>query len=205
MTDVRTHWDEVWQDRDPSDTSWFQPRPETSHRLVTQVRPEADAAIVDVGGGASRLVDLLLDDGWPTITVVDIAAAALASARDRLGPRAGRVRWETADVTTYDHGGQVDVWHDRAVFHFLTEDRDRAAYVATCATTVRPGGHAVLATFAPDGPEQCSGLPVRRYGPEDLAGVFEPAFTPVRFDREVHLTPWETEQAFTYAVLRRRD
>lgn len=204
MHETRAHWNEVWEGRDPTDTSWFEADPATSHRLVSDVRPQHDAQIIDVGGGASRLVDRLLDDGWSSITVLDIAPASLAAARARLGDRAGDVRWETGDVLAYDHGGHVDVWHDRAVLHFLTDDDARSAYAKRCAATVRAAGHAVIATFAPDGPQQCSGLPVRRSAADDLAALFEPSFTLVHDQRVVHHTPWDTEQAFTFVTLRRR-
>jgi trans-aconitate methyltransferase len=204
MATRQQHWDEVWRDRAPDDVSWFQAEPSRAARLVEEVCPERDAPVLDVGGGASRLVDLLLDRGYTDLTVLDLAADALAHARQRLADRAGAVRWITADVTTHRVDRPVAVWHDRAVFHFLTDEPDRRAYVDRLATTVRPGGHAIIATFAADGPEQCSGLPVRRHDPDDLAGAVGDAFTPVRFEREMHMTPWDTGQAFTIGVFTRR-
>lgn len=201
-TDTQAHWDEVWHDRDPTDVSWFQPDVARSLRLVTEVCPDRDAPVIDVGGGASLLVDALLDAGYSDVTVLDIAAAALHHAQERLGDRADAVRWVVADATRHDHDHGVAVWHDRAVFHFLTGDADRARYVERLTAAVRPGGHAVIATFAADGPEQCSGLTVRRHDPDELASAVGAAFTPIRFEREVHRTPWGTEQAFTIGVFR---
>lgn len=205
MSTVQGHWDGVWQDRDPDDVSWFQARPALSFDLVDEFARTTDAPIVDVGGGASRLVDLLLDAGYEDVTVVDVADAALAHARQRLGARARDVRWVTADVRDLELGHPVAVWHDRAVFHFLTDEADRRRYVERLEAAVRPGGHAVIATFAADGPEQCSGLPVRRHDPDDLTAAIGDAFEPVRFEREVHVTPWDSDQAFTIGVFRRRD
>lgn len=205
MTDMQAHWDEVWQDRDPAEVSWFQAEPATSLRLLQEVCPDRSEPVVDIGGGASRLVDRLLEGGWSDVTVVDIAEDALSAARARLGDRAQQVRWVTADVTRRVLDRPVTVWHDRAVFHFLTDDADRAAYVERCAAAVRRGGHVVVATFAADGPETCSGLPVRRHGPAELAAAFGDRFTPLHVEREVHRTPSGSDQAFTVAVLRRGD
>ena len=202
-SDARTHWDEVWTDRDPTGVSWFQPEPARSRRLVTTHCPDRDAPVVDVGGGASRLVDALLDEGYRDVTVVDVAAAALDHARRRLGARADRVTWVVADATAWEPDRPVALWHDRAVFHFLTDPGDRRRYVAHLTAGLRPGGHAVVATFAADGPEQCSGLPVRRHDPQDLTDALRPALVPVAFEREVHRTPWDSEQAFTIGVFRR--
>ena len=201
--DVQAHWDEVWRNRDPTDVSWFQPDPARSRRLVTTHCPDRAAPVLDVGGGAAVLVDTLLDEGYRDVTVLDVAGSALEHARQRLGPRADAVTWVVADVTTVEPRRPVALWHDRAVFHFLTEEADRQRYVDRLTAGVRPGGHAIIATFAADGPERCSGLPVRRHAPEDLARAVAPALVPVTVEREVHTTPWDTEQAFTVGVFRR--
>lgn len=159
--------------------------------------------VVDIGGGASRLVDFLLDDGYTNVTVVDVSAAALDLARARLGDRAESVKWCVADAREVHLPGEVDVWHDRAVFHFLTEDADRASYLASVRRTLRIGGHVVIATFGLGGPERCSGLPVERYDADKLSRVFGPEFALVRQLVKQHLTPAGTTQEFTYAVLRR--
>lgn len=198
----QAHWETIWTDRTPEEVSWFQQEPATSLRLLRQVT-DPSSAVVDVGGGASRLVDGLLDAGYSDLTVVDIAAPALDRARRRLGERAGQVTWVVADATDLDLGRRVDCWHDRAVLHFLTDDADVDRYRQALRGAVRPGGHVVLATFAPDGPETCSGLPVRRYGPEALAEVAGPGFEPIDDARELHTTPTGATQQFQYVVLRR--
>jgi ubiquinone/menaquinone biosynthesis C-methylase UbiE len=200
---VSEHWNAVWTTRDAAEVSWFQTRADRSLQLIGALGPAAATAIVDVGGGASPLVDDLLAAGYGDITVVDIAAAALAQARARLGPRADQVTWVAADVRSWVPGRHVDIWHDRAVFHFLTDPADRAAYVATASTTLQPGGYAVVASFALDGPEQCSGLPVRRYDAPALAAEFGAGFELVCSETETHRTPWDAPQQFTYVVLRR--
>jgi 2-polyprenyl-3-methyl-5-hydroxy-6-metoxy-1,4-benzoquinol methylase len=201
--DPARHWEQVWADRDPTEVSWHQPVPSRSLALLQQVAPDRDARIVDVGGGASTLVDHLLDEGYRDVTVVDVAAQALERARERLGARAAQVRWVTADATTLDLGGPVDVWHDRAVLHFLTDDVDRDRYLDRLRAHVPVGGHAVLATFSLDGPETCSGLPVRRHDAAGLAAAAGPDLTLVTSVEETHRTPAGHPQAFVYVVLRR--
>ncbi len=190
------HWDEVWRAKEPEAVSWFEPNPEVSLALIGST----SRRVLDVGGGASRLVDALLDRGMQ-VTVLDLSPHALERARHRLGARADRVTWIVGDVRTVEEVGEIDVWHDRAAFHFLIEPEDRALYRAQLLDAVRPGGEAVIATFAPDGPERCSGLPVQRWAPEALAG--ELGLDLLESRREVHRTPWDTEQPFTYARLRR--
>ena len=163
------HWDRVWSDRDPDDVTWYQAEPNVSLRLI-QSAMTPDGGIIDIGGGASRLVDHLLDHGYEDITVLDIAPAALQAARARLGLRSERVNWIAADATRAEFGRTFDLWHDRAVFHFLTGADDRRRYLATLDAAIPVGGHVVLATFGPDGPECCSGLPVRRYTTRTDAG-----------------------------------
>jgi trans-aconitate methyltransferase len=160
------------------------------------------ARIVDVGGGPSSLVDALVVRGFQ-VTVLDIAEAALAIARDRLGPDADKVDWQVVDITHWRPGAQYDLWHDRAVFHFLTEAGDRAAYLSALNAGVAPGGAVILATFAEDGPERCTGLPVRRYSADALAAELGSGFHLVRHTRETHQTPWGSEQSFTWAAFRR--
>ena len=199
---VQQHWDEVWSGRQPHEVSWYEPDPSVSRRLIEQVtRP--DQAVVDVGGGASCLVDLLLHDGFQDLTVLDVAAAALAQARRRLGARASRVRWEVADVTRWDPGRLFALWHDRAVFHFLVDDEDRRRYLDKLRSSVVEGGHVVLATFGPSGPDQCSGLPVRRQDRDDLVEALGPDFSPVELLDVVHRTPLGADQAFLYGLFRR--
>lgn len=196
------HWDAVWADRDPDLVTWYQADPDRSLALITAVSEPADA-IVEIGGGASRLVDHLLDRGYANVTVVDLAGSALAASRTRLGNRATDVTWIVGDARRLQLDHQVTVWHDRAVFHFLTDPADRAAYVACARDTVRPGGHVVIATFGPQGPETCSGLPTCRYDALGLTTEFAPGFGLVESYLDEHVAPTGIRQQFLFAVLRR--
>lgn len=199
------HWEQVYRARRADETSWFRPHLDESLRLIDglALEPAADA-VIDVGGGRSTLADDLLARGFAEVTVLDLSSSALAESRDRLGDRAAAVTWLHNDVTRAGlPPAHYALWHDRAVFHFLVDAGDRARYVDTAARAVRAGGHAIIAAFAPDGPEKCSGLPVHRYDARSLAAVFAPTFALVVDSREIHPTPFGAEQAFTYVVLRR--
>ena len=203
--DSSTHWQSVYTQKSPDSVSWFQAEPIRSHALITHVAPARDASIVDIGGGASTLVDALLVSGYTAVTVLDLAPAALQHARERLGATAETVTWAAADVLTVDFpAASVDVWHDRAVFHFLTQPEARAQYLAQVRRALRPGGHVVIATFAEDGPTRCSGLEVTRYSPHELHDAFGVDFVLESSAREVHVTPSGATQAFTYCVCRWR-
>jgi len=202
--DRRRHWEAVYGSRPPDAMSWFQREAPLSGRIIGEALPDPGARILDVGGGASTLVDDLLDRGYRRVGVLDISAGALAHSRARLGERARRVRWFVGDVLRTPLGrGTVDLWHDRAVFHFLTEAADRERYVDEVRRVVRPGGLVLVATFAADGPERCSGLPVARYDPEALHAAFDGGFELLSSRREVHHTPAGAPQPFTYCLCRR--
>jgi ubiquinone/menaquinone biosynthesis C-methylase UbiE len=196
---TRDHWEGVHRQGAEREVSWYQERPATSLQLVASTGAGASARIVDVGGGASRLVDELLAAGFERVSVLDIAEAALERARQRLGSRASSVSWIASDVTTWNPDGAFDVWHDRAVFHFLVRAEDRAAYRSTLQRALRSGGQAVIATFASDGPERCSGLPVARYEPESLAAELGPGFRLVESTHEDHRTPSGKVQRFQFS------
>jgi ubiquinone/menaquinone biosynthesis C-methylase UbiE len=199
MGDPKQHWEQVYQTKPADGMSWFQAHATRSLEIIRSIGGSADSRIIDVGGGASTLVDDLLDEGFRHISVLDLSASALAVARKRLGRRSGRVNWMVGDICRVQLPEQAfDIWHDRAVFHFLTSARDRAAYVARVMRSVKPGGHVIVATFAPDGPEQCSGLPVARYDPDQLHGEFGPAFELLEHASEAHQTPWGSLQHFVY-------
>lgn len=198
------HWEAVWAAQDPEAVSWYQRDPAVSLSLILEAVPDHDAAIVDVGGGASMLVDRLLDTGYVDVTVLDLSQVALDHSQARLGERAGSVSWVHADVTIHRFDRVFDLWHDRAVLHFLVDPDDRARYREAASAAVRPGGHLVVATFALDGPERCSGLPVVRHGPDELSDLFAGAFEPVGFVGEVHVTPAGVPQPFQYGHFRRR-
>jgi SAM-dependent methyltransferase len=201
--DRREHWENVYRRNAPSALSWYQPEPAISLELIARVAPDFDAPIIDVGGGASTLVDGLLDTGYRDVTVLDLSDAALTAARVRLGSRASKVKWLEADVLAAPLAPSAyAVWHDRAVFHFLTDPRDRAAYVATAHAAVRPGGHVIVASFALDGPARCSGLDVVRYSPESMHSQFGPEFRLLASVRDEHHTPSGKTQAFVYCLCR---
>lgn len=206
MTDRCRHWEEVYQSRKSEEQSWFQPHPETSLALIELAGCGPSARIIDVGGGTSQLVDALLAKGHRDVSVLDIAPSALEQARQRLGDQADRVRWIEADITSGavpGGRGSFDLWHDRAVFHFLTEPGDRAAYTRALTSSVEAGGHAIIATFAEDGPTRCSGLAVVRYSPESLAAELGDGFELLETRRDLHHTPANREQRFVYCLFRR--
>ena len=196
----REHWNVVYRSKPDHQLSWTQPEPALSLALIQEVCPRG--SVIDIGGGASRLALRLIEKGY-SATVLDISEAALDRARADAGERAGLIRWIAADVTGNPSLGTFDVWHDRAVFHFLTEPAERAAYVELLARTIPAGGHAVIATFSLEGPEKCSGLPVRRYSDVTLAAELGPAFRLLKSIPEIHSTPWGAKQAFQYSVLQR--
>lgn len=200
----KTHWETVYAIRAETQVSWYQDDPKLSLELIDAFAPEQGGRIIDIGGGASVLVDRLLERPFEKVAVLDISETALEKARARLGDRGDRVDWIAADVTTVDSLGSFDLWHDRAVFHFLTDAGDRSAYVDLARRTIPPGGHLILATFAKDGPTQCSNLDVCRYDAEALDAELGDAFERVREARELHQTPSGASQSFIYAVFRRR-
>ncbi len=203
MTRTREHWQEVYRARRSEERSWFQPEPAVSLDLIAQAGADDSARVIDVGGGTSHLVDALLSRGYAHLTVLDISSAALDEAKLRIGAQAAQVQWIEADVTSGVALGEVDVWHDRAVFHFLTDPADRAAYVQALENALVAGGHAIIATFAEDGPSQCSGLPVVRYSPESLRAALGSSLSLVDSRKELHHTPAGREQSFVYCLFRR--
>jgi SAM-dependent methyltransferase len=202
---AREHWESVYGQKAPTEVSWYRPHLGESLRLIEAAGLGRDAAIIDVGGGASTLVDDLLARGHRDVSVLDVSAKALEAAKARLGDRAAAVHWLVADITRADLApAAYDLWHDRAVFHFLLEEDDRARYVAAARRSLRPGGTILVATFGPDGPTRCSGLEVVRYGVDELQAALGDAFEPVTSATEVHATPWGTAQQFVYCLARLR-
>ncbi len=201
--DPKTHWDDVYRTKRPDQVSWFESEATLSLALIQRVAPDRASTIVDVGGGAATLVDGLLNAGYSRITVLDLSAAALGQAQHRLAERAEAVSWRDADVLTAElPANAFDVWHDRAVFHFLVNATDRVRYVSQVRHALRPGAYALVATFAEDGPTRCSGLEVARYSPDALHTEFGADFRLVVSQRQMHLTPWGARQAFTYCLCR---
>ena len=201
--DRQTHWDNVYTTKTEKEVSWFEESPTISLDLIRATRVNLDAPIIDIGGGASRLVDALIDNGFEALTVLDLSKTALARAQARLGMRGAKVRWIVEDVTTWEPSETYQVWHDRAAVHFLTEPKDRAAYAERVAWAVRPGGHVIIGTFAPDGPERCSGLPVVRHDAASLGEILGSAFELMESRRHAHQTPMGATQRFQFSRFRR--
>jgi 2-polyprenyl-3-methyl-5-hydroxy-6-metoxy-1,4-benzoquinol methylase len=201
--DVRTHWENIYTTKAPDQVSWYRPHLETSIALVERSARERSASIIDVGGGESTLVDDLLARGFQNITVLDVSKVAIEATKQRLGNRAERIHWLVADVTQVELEPRTyDVWHDRAVFHFLTLPEQRSAYVRQAALSVRPGGHVIVSTFGPEGPTKCSGLDVVRYDADSLHDEFGARFRLVESSKELHDTPFGTTQQFLYCYCR---
>jgi len=201
---LKKHWEEIYSTKAPDTVSWYQEHADLSVRLIRNTRLGKDAAIIDVGGGASRLVDDLLREGYSDVTVLDLSSAALALAKQRLGKYANAVHWMEGDITRAAFSNhRFDIWHDRAVFHFLTDPVDRQTYVKQVMRAVRPGGHVIVATFAEDGPDDCSGLPVMRYQPDSLHAEFGNEFFLVEHEKEAHRTPSGNVQQFVYCYCRK--
>ena len=195
----KSHWEHVYSTMDPTKVSWYQGAPKESMRMIAATGVAPHAAVIDVGGGTSTLVDNLLDTGFDDITALDVASAALAHSRARLGDAASTVTWIEQDVLHFKPHRPYKLWHDRAVFHFLTDKDQQRHYVEVLEKAVEPGGHVILATFGPDGPERCSGLPVQCYSTDQMADVLGPRFELRAHDLEEHNTPTGSVQQFLYA------
>ncbi|MDC6166564.1 class I SAM-dependent methyltransferase [Paucibacter sp. XJ19-41] len=200
----KDHWEQVYTTKSESSVSWFQEHARQSVQLIGSTGVSKAASLIDVGGGASTLVDDLLAQGYRHLTVLDLSEAALAASRARLGEQASGVSWLAGDITKFELPQHAfDVWHDRAVFHFLTTPEERDAYINAVLHAVKPGGHVIVATFAEDGPEKCSGLPVMRYSADGLHAEFGTPFTLLQQEREEHHTPFGTVQKFIYCLCRK--
>jgi hypothetical protein len=197
------HWKHIYESKSPNEVSWYQAVPRISLALIHSSGVSPTAPIIDVGGGASTLVDCLLAADYRSIAVLDLAAGALDRSRQRLGPAASQVDWVAADILSWQPTTRFQLWHDRAVFHFLTQPEDRQSYLATLKSALLPGASVLLATFALDGPERCSGLPVRRYSPQTLAAELGSEFTLIETATEDHPTPSGAIQRFVYCRFKR--
>ena len=197
--DTKTHWEKVYTTKAPDAVSWYRPHLETSLALIVRAADARTASIIDIGGGESTLVDDLLARGYENITVLDVSQTAIDVTKRRLGLAAELIHWLAADITEAAlEPGAYDVWHDRAVFHFLTASEQRIAYVRNVAHAVRPGGHVIVSTFGPEGPTKCSGLDVVRYDAESLHDQFGVRFRLVESSKELHRTPFGTTQQFLF-------
>lgn len=204
MLDRKEHWEKIYNEKQPDQVSWFQTNPKQSLEFVKLARTTKDGSVIDVGGGASVLVDRLLDEGFKNITVLDISNHGLEYAKTRLGDKASLVKWVVADITQYEPKENYDLWHDRAVFHFLTEQSDRNKYATLVSRVINPGGHLILASFAPDGPDKCSNLTVCRYDAKLVQKELGNDFKLISEENESHMTPWNKEQKFRYFLFERK-
>jgi trans-aconitate methyltransferase len=195
----QAHWQSIYATKAEGQVSWFQDDAQPSLALIEEIASPS-SSVIDVGGGASRLVDALLARGFADLTILDLSSSALAAAKERIGLEAKRVQWIVADITAWEPSRVYDVWHDRATFHFMVAEPDRAAYLSRLARALKPRGYAIIATFAPDGPDQCSGLPVRRYDANALAQTFGAGFRLISSRRQDHVTPWGAAQPFQFSV-----
>jgi 2-polyprenyl-3-methyl-5-hydroxy-6-metoxy-1,4-benzoquinol methylase len=201
----RTHWEGIYTTKDSTQVSWYQRQPVLSLELIRRAGVDKTARIIDGGGGASTLIDSLLADGFQHVTVLDISEAALRVARQRLDARAAEVTWHVDDITRAElPAQQYDLWHDRAVFHFLTQPDDRRRYMDIARQAIKSGGQMIMATFALDGPTRCSGLEIVRYSADSLREELGQDFTLLSCTTETHRTPFETDQQFIYCHLRKR-
>lgn len=203
---LTAHWDTVYSTKTATDRSWTEESPQESLRFIERAAVNVNEPIIDIGGGASLLVDSLIERGFRDVTVLDIAEPALVEARARLEATgaATSASFIATDITQWKPDRSYTLWHDRAVFHFLTKESDRATYIELASAHVAHGGYVVLATFAPNGPETCSGLPVQRWSAEQLADLFADSFTLVESASMTHITPWGSEQPFTWVLLQRK-
>ncbi|HWP82407.1 MAG TPA: class I SAM-dependent methyltransferase [Bacteroidota bacterium] len=205
MVELKSHWEKIFTKKKSTEVSWYKPRLEISLRLIKLAAVGNSAAIIDIGGGDSALVDDLLKSGYSNITVLDISQPALDRTRARLGEKSENISWLNADITQSElPSNSYDLWHDRAMFHFLIDATAREAYVRRCQIAVKPGGAVIIATFAADGPEQCSGLPTMRYSPEELQRHMGPSFRLIESIPEMHITPHGKPQSFVYCLFRKK-
>lgn len=199
----RNHWDKIFEEKNDQQKSWFQTYPAISIRFIEELNLAKDAPIIDVGGGDSLLVDALIEKGYTDITVLDISAVAIANAQRRLGNKAHLVTWVISDILDFQPVRNYACWHDRAVFHFVTDHQNIRHYTTLMARAIKDGGALVIGTFAEDGPEKCSNLPVQRYSQKALTDLLKPSFTKIRCVNEGHQTPFNTLQSFTFCSFKR--
>jgi SAM-dependent methyltransferase len=203
MKQDKTHWENIYRTKQSQEVSWTQEVPKISLDFVRSFKLPKTASIIDIGGGDSKLADFLLDAGYEDVTVLDISGAALERAEQRLGSRADKINWVEQDITRFEPTTRFDLWHDRAAFHFLTTAEQINRYLSIARKSIKDGGYAVIGTFSPDGPEKCSGLPVRRYDEQMLAAAFSTGFKKISCITEDHITPFQTKQNFLFCSFQR--
>lgn len=204
MTDLKSHWEKIYSTKKFEETSWYQEKPETSLNIIRSLGLSKEAPIIDIGGGNSFLVDHLLELGYENLTVLDISENAIHNAKERLGEKGKKVNWIINDVAETDFDSEYEVWHDRAAFHFLTDDDKVNAYISKLKTQLKSGGYFILGTFSENGPDKCSGIEIRKYSSEKMQKLFEKDFEIVRLENLDHKTPWDAVQNFTFGLFRRK-
>tara|TARA_B100000929_G_C15477627_1_gene410053 strand:+ start:816 stop:1430 length:615 start_codon:yes stop_codon:yes gene_type:complete len=204
MKDLKSHWEKIYSEKEFEETSWFQQKPENSLNIIRSLGLSKKAHILDVGGGNSYLVDHLLDLGYENLSVLDISEKSLKKAKTRLGVKSENVNWISKDVTRHNFEQHFELWHDRAAFHFLTEDHQITDYRSKLNAFLKSGGYFLLSTFSEKGPDKCSGIPVRKYSTESMQNLFEKDFEIVRLENQDHKTPWEAVQNFTIGLFRKK-
>lgn len=200
--DAKEHWESIYQTKKPNEVSWYQDKPNTSLKLIAEVGLGKNASIIDIGAGDSKLVDNLLDIGFRNITVLDISSTALEKAKKRLGNRADAVKWVVSDLREFETSDRYDIWHDRAVLHFLTAEEDVNKYVEVIRRFLKPNGYLILSTFSENGPKRCSGLDIKQYSEDSVKELFS-NFEHVKSFEEEHLTPLGASQIFIYSIFRK--
>lgn len=201
--DAKEHWESIYQTKKPNEVSWHQEKPNTSLKLIAGTGLDKNAGIIDVGAGDSKLVDNLLELGFRNITILDISSMALEKAKKRLGNRADAVKWIVSDLREFETSDRYDLWHDRAVLHFLTTKEDINKYVEAIRQFLKPNGYLILSAFSENGPKRCSGLDIKQYSEDSVKELFSD-FEHVKSFEEGHLTPWEASQIFIYSVFRKK-
>lgn len=203
MYNTKEHWEDVWTRKNSNEVSWYQKEPKTSIDLILSTNPRKDSKIIDVGGGDSILSDRLLEHGFTNVTVLDISAKALKRAKERLGQKADKVKWLECDIREFDLEDKFDIWHDRALLHFLTSEEDVSKYVELVQKHVKNGGHVIVSSFSTKGPMMCSGLDTKQHSEESMKKIFSNGFEHIKSFEEKHLTPHKTSQMFVYNVFRK--
>ena len=205
MNKMKQHWEEIFQQKTDHQKSWFQPYPSTSIKLIEEINLDKNAAIIDVGGGDSRLIDNLIEKGYTNVTVLDISSNALENAKIRLGDNAKKVKWAISNILNFRSDQQFDLWHDRAAFHFITTDKEIEKYVETSYNIITTGGYLIIGTFSEKGPQKCSGLDIKQYSEDSMSARFEETFEKIICLKEDHITPSGNKQNFLFCIFKKRN
>jgi len=204
MKDLKSHWENIYSKKEFEETSWFQEKPEISLNIIQSLGLSKKASIIDVGSGNSYLIDHLLELGYENVSVLDISETALEKAKTRLGAKAQNVEWISSDITKYTFEKTYEVWHDRAAFHFLTENKQVENYIFKLKNSLKSGGYFILGVFSEDGPDKCSDIEVKKYTSDEMKQLFEKDFEIVRLENIDHKTPWDAVQSFTFGLFRKK-